>query len=94
MPGRVPGGQGPPARRAKAKREYEEALVEKFKYMPEIKRIAKHTHVPRAILKAAAIKETVAATQERREKNRRKHSAPGSRPKVKEKKKKVWQVLE
>jgi WD repeat and SOF domain-containing protein 1 len=41
-----------PLGREKAKREYEEALVEKFKYVPEVKRIKKHTHVPRAILKA------------------------------------------
>ena len=30
--------------------------MDKFKYMHEIKRIKKHTHVPKAILKAAAIK--------------------------------------
>ena len=52
-------------------REYQEALVEKFKYMPEVKRIKKHTHVPRAILKAAAVKQTVQANQRKREKNRR-----------------------
>lgn len=83
-----------PLPREKAKREYEEALVDKFKYMPEIKRIKKHNHVPRAIMKAAKVKETVAATQRRHETNRRKHSAPGKVPKVKAKHKKVWQVLE
>ena len=62
--------------------------------MPEIKRIKKHNHVPRAIMKAAKVKETVAATQRRHETNRRKHSAPGKVPKVKAKHKKVWQVLE
>lgn len=80
--------------REQAKREYEEALVDKFKYMPEVKRIKKHTHVPRAIMKAAAIKETVQAGQRRKEKNRRAHSAPGTVPKIKNKKKKVWKVLE
>jgi len=80
--------------REQAKREYQDALVEKFKYMPEVKRIKKHTHVPRAILKQAAVKETVADTQFRREKNRRAHSAAGAVPKVKAKKKKVWSVLE
>jgi len=80
--------------RQKAKREYEDALVEQFQYMPEIKRIKKHTHVPKAILKAAKIKETVQATAFKHEKNRRAHSAPGKVPKIKEKKKKVWQVQE
>ena len=80
--------------REKAKREYEEALVEKFKYMPEVKRIKKHNHVPRAIMKAASIKETVANTQRRHDVNRRKHAAPGKFPKVKAKNKKVWSVLE
>jgi len=83
-----------PLPREKAKREYEQALVSKFQYMPEVKRIKKHTHVPKAILKATAIKETVQATQRRHEKNRRAHSAPGAVPKVPAKRKKVWKVLE
>ena len=62
--------------------------------MPEVKRIRKHTHVPRAILKAASIKETVQSNVTRREKNRRAHSAPGVVPKVAAKRKKVWKVLE
>ena len=83
-----------PLPRERARREYQEALVEKFQYMPEVKRIRKHTHVPKAILKQAATKEAVQATQLKREKNRRAHSAPGAVPKVKAKKKKVWKVLE
>ena len=83
-----------PAPRVKAKREYEEALVDKFKFMPEVKRIKKHTHVPRAILKAAKLKETVLNTARRHEKNRRAHSAPGTVPKVKNKNKKVIKLLE
>lgn len=82
------------SRRQKTKREYEEALVDKFKYMPEIKRIKKHTHVPKAILKAAAIKDTVASTIAKRERNRRAHSASGKVPKVSAKKKKVWKLHE
>ena len=83
-----------PLRREKAKREYQEALVEKFQYVPEVIRIKKHTHVPRAILKAAKLKDTVMGTQRQREQNRRAHSAPGTVPKLKAKVKKVWKVLE
>ena len=81
-----------PLPREKAKRQYEEALVDKFQYMPAVKRIKKHTHVPKAILKATEIKEQVQKTQRKKEKNRRAHSAPGLVPKVKDKKKKVWAV--
>ncbi len=83
-----------PTAREKSKREYQDALVDKFKYMPEIKRIKKHTHVPRQILKAEQIKSTVQSGVRKREKNRRAHSAPGAVPKAKAKEKKVWRVLE
>ena len=62
--------------------------------MPEVKRIKKHTHVPKAIMKAAEIKATVTGTQLKREKNRRAHSKAGTVPKISAKKKKVWQVHE
>lgn len=80
--------------REEQKREYQSALIEKHKYLPDVKRIKKHTHVPKAIMKAAAVKATVEGTQLKREKNRRAHSAPGSMPKAKAKKKKVWKVHE
>ena len=83
-----------PTPRQAAKREYEEALVGKFQFMPEVKKIKKHTHVPRAIMKAAGIKQTVQNTQRKREKNRRAHSAPGLVPKRKDKDKKIWKVHE
>ena len=83
-----------PLAREKAKKEYSAALVEKFKYMPEVKRIKKHTHVPKSIMKAASIKETIHNTQRKKEKNRRAHSAAGKVPKVHAKEKKIWAVQE
>jgi WD repeat and SOF domain-containing protein 1 len=80
--------------REQKKREYSAALVEKFKYMPEVKRIKNHAHLPKRIMRAADVKETVAGTQRKREKNRRAHSAAGSVPKVSRKKKSVWRVQE
>ena len=80
--------------REEQKQEYSKALIEKHKYLPDIKRIKNHTHVPRAIMKAASIKKTVEDTQLRREKNRRAHSKKGSMPKVSAKKKKIWKVEE
>ena len=75
-------------------RRYSAALVEKFKYMPEVKRIKNHSHLPKRIMRAADVKETVAGTQRKREKNRRAHSAAGSVPRVSRKKKSVWRVQE
>jgi len=84
----------PKSSREELKREYSAALVEKHKYLPEVKRIKNHKHVPHAILKAAEVKETVAKSQFKREKNRRAHSKPGAVPKIPAKKKKVWKVHE
>ena len=80
--------------REQLSREYSDKLIERHQYMPEVKRIKKHTHVPKAIMKAAEIKATVEGTHLKREKNRRAHSKPGSMPKINAKKKKVWQVHE
>lgn len=83
-----------PLPREKAKREYSDALVEKFKYMPEVKRIKNHVHVPKSIFKATKLKDGVHKTAVKKDKNRRRHSKPGSMPKVHAKEKKVWAVLE
>uniref|UniRef100_A0A7S0IYP7 Sof1-like protein domain-containing protein n=1 Tax=Calcidiscus leptoporus TaxID=127549 RepID=A0A7S0IYP7_9EUKA len=80
--------------REKRKREYSEALVERHKHLPEIRRIKNHSHVPHRVMKAALVKETVRGTQKKKEKNRRAHSAPGKVPKVPRKKKQVWNVQE
>jgi WD repeat and SOF domain-containing protein 1 len=80
--------------REKKKREYSAALVEKHKHLPEVRRIKNHVHLPKRILKAALVKDTVRGTQKKREKNRRAHSAPGTVPRVERKKKQVWAVQE
>ncbi|KAA8895379.1 WD40-repeat-containing domain protein [Sphaerosporella brunnea] len=56
------------------KLEYNEALKERYKHMPEIKRIARHRHVPKPIKKAAEIKKEEEAAIKRKEENRRRHS--------------------
>mmetsp|Transcript_6835 Transcript_6835/g.22589 ORF Transcript_6835/g.22589 Transcript_6835/m.22589 type:complete len:446 (+) Transcript_6835:85-1422(+) len=80
--------------REQRKREYAAALVEKHQHLPEVRRIKAHTHLPKRVLKAALVKKTVRGTQQKREKNRRAHSAPGAVPKVQRKKKQVWSVQE
>lgn len=80
--------------REKRKREYQEVIIDRFKFMPEIKRIKNHKHVPKGVMKAARIKETVRGTQAKREKNKRAHSKAGTVPKKKREKKHVWKVQE
>ncbi|KAH3899352.1 probable Protein SOF1 [Saccharomycodes ludwigii] len=56
----------------KSKLEYDEKLKEKFKYMPEIRRIGRHRHVPKVIKKAGEIKKVELDSLRRREMNERK----------------------
>ncbi|PWW73829.1 WD40 repeat-like protein [Tuber magnatum] len=63
--------------RERAKLEYDSALKERYKHMPEIRRIAKHRHVPKPIKKAGEIKRVEEASLKRKEENRRKHSKKG-----------------
>lgn len=58
----------------RTKLEYDAALKERYKHMPEIKRISRHRHVPQPIKKAGEIKKEELASIKRREENRRRHS--------------------
>ncbi|KAL3235139.1 Protein SOF1 [Nakaseomyces bracarensis] len=53
------------------KLQYDEKLKERFKYMPEIKRISRHRHVPKVIKKAQEIKNIEIKSIKRREANER-----------------------
>ncbi|AQZ13030.1 SOF1 (YLL011W) [Zygosaccharomyces parabailii] len=57
--------------REKNKLEYDEKLKERFKYMPEIRRISRHRHVPKVIKKAQEIKNVELNAMKRREFNER-----------------------
>lgn len=54
------------------KLQYDEKLKERFKYMPEIRRISRHRHVPKVIKKAQEIKNIEIRSIKRREANERK----------------------
>ncbi|KAG5460570.1 MAG: Sof1-like domain-containing protein [Olpidium bornovanus] len=69
--------------------EYTEKLKERYKDLPEVKRIARHRHVPKAIYSASKLKRTMLQARAVKEENRRKHSKPGSVPHVAERKKHV-----
>lgn len=73
----------------RTKMEYDDALKEKYKHMPEIKRIARHRHVPKVVKKAQEIKRVELESIKRREDNQRRHRKPGAVPYVAERKKHV-----
>lgn len=75
--------------RERAKLNYDAALKEKFAAHPQIKRIARHRHVPRGVLNAAKKHKSIREKELRKEHNRRTHSAPGAVPFVSDKSKTV-----
>ena len=49
-------------------------MRERYKHMPEIRRIARHRHVPKQVKKAVEIKGEELKSIKRREENERRHS--------------------
>ncbi|SCU85838.1 LADA_0D10110g1_1 [Lachancea dasiensis] len=57
--------------REKNKLAYDEKLKDRFKFMPEVRRISRHRHVPKVIKKAGEIKQVELDSLKRREMNER-----------------------
>ena len=86
--------EGIKSARQRQKQEYDDTLKERYKHMPEIRRIARHRHVPKPIKKAGEIKAEELASIKRRRENERKHSKKGSIPRRSEREKMVLAVEE
>jgi WD repeat and SOF domain-containing protein 1 len=67
--------------------EYQAKLKDRFKEAPEVKRIARHRHLPKAVLKASKLKGIIKESKKRKEDNVRAHSKKGAVPHVAERKK-------
>lgn len=80
---------GPKSARKRAKEEYDEKLKERYADMPEVRRIARHRHLPGYIKHASEIKAEEIKSIKYREENRRNHSKAGSVPYVPERAKPV-----
>ena len=63
--------------RQREKLEYDQALVERYQHMPEIRRIKRHRHIPKQVKKAGEIKTEELKAIKRRQENERKHSKKG-----------------
>ena len=71
--------------RQRQKEEYDASLRERYKHMPEIRRIARHRHVPKQVKKAGEIKGEELKSIKRREENERKHNKKDKRRSDREK---------
>lgn len=80
---------GPKHFREQAALDTNEALKKKFQHHPEIKRIARHRHLPKHVYNERKLKRTMLDARKRKEERRRANSKPGSVPIVAEKEKHV-----
>ncbi|KAA3482788.1 DDB1 and CUL4-associated factor 13-like isoform X1 [Gossypium australe] len=64
--------------RERKKHEYLEAVKNRYKHLPEVKRIVRHRHLPRPVYKAANLRRTMIEAERRKEQRRKAHSTPGS----------------
>ena len=64
--------------REQRKHAYNASLKDRFKHMPEIRRIANHHHVPKAIHKQTKIRRTMQDAETRKARRRVAHAAPGA----------------
>ncbi|OBA20751.1 WD40 repeat-like protein [Metschnikowia bicuspidata var. bicuspidata NRRL YB-4993] len=75
--------------RERSKLNYDNKLKERYKYMPEVRRIARHRHLPGVVKKAQEIKRVEVDSLKRREENDRRNRKDGSRPRVPERQKHI-----
>jgi len=59
--------------RERKKLEYEDKLKQRYAHMNDIKRIARHRHLPKSIMKAGRLKDVMKKSDQRKETNRRAH---------------------
>ncbi|KAL2650837.1 hypothetical protein R1flu_018965 [Riccia fluitans] len=80
--------------REKKKHAYLESVKERYKHLPEIKRIDRYRHLPKPVYKAGKLRQTVYDADKKREDRKRAHSAPGSVPHTSARKKRIVAVVE
>lgn len=72
--------------------EYLEKLKQKYKHLPEIKRISRHRHIPANIKKSSTIKKIEISSLKRKEENKRRHSKKEDVTFVPERKKNIRKI--
>jgi WD repeat and SOF domain-containing protein 1 len=81
--------------REEQKLEYSQALVERYKHLPEIRRIHRHRQIPKAVFQALKVRMEMKKASKKREENRRKHSKKAAEePRLVERKRHVVEVVQ
>ncbi|XP_057530140.1 uncharacterized protein LOC130808698 [Amaranthus tricolor] len=80
--------------REQKKHDYNDALKKRYKYLPEVKRILRHRHLPRLVYKAKNLRRTMTEAEKRKEDRRRAHSGPSSVQKEPLRKRRVIKEIE
>jgi len=75
--------------RERQKLNYLRKLKDRYKHLPEIKRIDRHRQLPQAIYKAQKLKQIMKEAEKRRVVNKRRHSKPQKNASKKERKKHI-----
>jgi DDB1- and CUL4-associated factor 13 len=81
--------QGVKSYAQRQKEEYDAALRQRYAHMPEIRRIARHRHIPKTVKRAREIKDEEISAIKRRVENERKHSKKGKMRRMPEREKMV-----
>ncbi|KAE9457674.1 hypothetical protein C3L33_10411, partial [Rhododendron williamsianum] len=80
--------------RERKNHEYREAVKNRYKHLPEVKRIVRHRHLPKPIFKASALRRIMIDAERKKDERRRAHSAPGSIPRESIRKKRIIKEIE
>lgn len=80
--------------REQKKHEYHEKVKNRYKHLPEVKRIVRHRHLPKAVYKAQNLQRTMVEAERRKEKRRRDHSGPSSVQKEPLRKRRIVKEIE
>eukprot|EP01128_Nolandella_sp_AFSM9_P008651 TRINITY_DN5342_c0_g1_i1.p1 TRINITY_DN5342_c0_g1~~TRINITY_DN5342_c0_g1_i1.p1 ORF type:complete len:488 (+),score=67.41 TRINITY_DN5342_c0_g1_i1:90-1466(+) len=75
--------------RQKEKEDYNQALINRYKEMPEVRRIHKSRNLPSHVKGVERTKRIIKSSQRRKESNVRSHSGPGQVPFKSERKKRI-----
>jgi len=85
---------GPVSSREKQALEYNEKLKDRYKYHPQVSRISRHRNVPHMVKSMSAEHTTIRNAKRVKDENKRKHSKPGSVPRIAERAKPVVEEKE
>ena len=65
-------------KRESENREYSKHLIEKYKYMPQIRKILNHKHLPKYVINKRKERKIINESKKRKFSNREKNSKPGT----------------